>query len=283
MSFKAINCSLILLVVVIISQGGCGKALQDFNLVSDSQELAMGQQFSTEIEQELKLYDDPEVVRYINDLGQRLAAVSRRPNLTYQIKVVDTDDVNAFAVPGGYLYVNRGLISHAENESELAGVMGHEVGHIVGRHGSKQISKQYGLQFITAVLIGGGDPGLTRQIAAQFAGIGGTLGLLKYGREAEREADTFAVQEMYDAGIDPVGMATFFEKLVALHGAPPSGFQALFSTHPNPQERVDNARELISRLKVKIGLKKDSERFQSIKSRLPAIQQREAEDASQGN
>ena len=89
--------SLILLVAVMVSQGGCGKTLQNFNLVSDGQEQAMGQQFSKEIEQELKLYDDPEVVRYIDDLGQRLAAVSKRPNLTYQIKVVDTDDVNAFA------------------------------------------------------------------------------------------------------------------------------------------------------------------------------------------
>ncbi len=267
--------------VVVVLAGGCGEALQIFNIVSDAQEMQMGQVFSTQLERDLRLYDDPVVVAYIVDLGQRLTAVSQRSDITYQIKVVDTDDVNAFAVPGGYLYMNRGLISHAENESELAGVMGHEVGHIVGRHGSKQISKQYGLQFVTALILGGGNPSTTRQIAAQFAGIGGSLGLLNYGREAEKEADTYAVQEMYDAGIDPIGMATFFEKLVGLHGSPPSGFQALFSTHPDPQERVDNARRLIAQLEPKANLTRDTERFQMIKRRLPAIKPRKSEDASE--
>ena len=146
--------------VVVVLAGGCGEALQNFNIVSDAQEMQMGQVFSTQLERDLRLYDDPVVVAYIVDLGQRLTAVSQRSDITYQIKVVDTDDVNAFAVPGGYLYMNRGLISHAENESELAGVMGHEVGHIVGRHGSKQISKQYGLQFVTALILGGGNPSI---------------------------------------------------------------------------------------------------------------------------
>jgi predicted Zn-dependent protease len=154
--------SFVLLIAITVSIGGCGGAFQNFNIVSDAQEMQMGQEFSKEIESALKMYDDPAVVKYIDDLGQRLAGVSRRANITYTIKVVDTDDVNAFAVPGGYLYVNRGLISHAETESELAGVMGHEVGHIVGRHGSKQISKQYGLQFITAMILGGGNPGMSR-------------------------------------------------------------------------------------------------------------------------
>ena len=152
----------------ILTSFGCGGALQNFNIVSDAQEIEMGRQFSQEIEKELKLYEDPEVVQYIQDLGQRLAKVSKRANITYYIKVVDTDVVNAFALPGGYLYVNRGLISTAETESELAGVMGHEIGHVVGRHGAKALSRQYGLQIITGLVMGG-NPGTTRQIAAQFA------------------------------------------------------------------------------------------------------------------
>lgn len=260
----------VILVVMAVSMGGCGGAIKNFNLVSGPQELQMGQQFSQEIEQQIKLYKDPEVVKYIDDLGQSLARYSKRADITYHIKVVDTDEVNAFAIPGGYLYVNRGLISTAENESELAGVMGHEIGHVVGRHGAKQVSKQHGLEIISALILGE-SPGLSRQIAAQFAGIGGTLGLFHYGREAENESDAYAVQEMYDAGIDPEGMATFFEKLLALHESEPSGFAALFSTHPPTQERIDHVRALIAALPPKAGLRKDSDQFYRIKNKLPPL------------
>jgi predicted Zn-dependent protease len=212
-------------------------------------------------------------VQYVRTLGESLAEHSRRSDIPYHIKVVDTDDVNAFALPGGYLYVNRGLISTAENESELAGVMGHEIGHVVGRHGAKQISRAYGLEIITT-LITGNNPSTARQIAGQFAGIGGTLGMFHYSRDAEREADALAVQEMYDTGIDPEGMATFFEKLMALHEREPGRLEALFSTHPATQERIQNVRKDIAALPVKAGLRKDSTRFQQIKKRLPAIKKK---------
>ena len=253
---------------------GCGGVLQNFNIVSDAQEIEMGRQFSQEIEKELKLYEDPEVVQYIQDLGQRLAKVSKRANITYYIKVVDTDVVNAFALPGGTLYVNRGLISTADTESELAGVMGHEIGHIAGRHGAKALSRQYSLQIITGLVMGG-DPGTTRQIAAQFAGIGGALGMFHYSREAEREADALAVEALYEVGIDPDGVAMFFEKLMALHEREPGGLDALFSTHPPSGERVKNARADIALLPHKDHLQKDSDRFRRIKKRLPPLKHSE--------
>jgi predicted Zn-dependent protease len=258
----------------IITSFGCGGALQNFNIVSDSQEIEMGRQFSQELERELKFYEDPEVVEYIQDLGQNLAKVSKRTNITYHIKVVDTDVVNAFALPGGYLYVNRGLISTAESESELAGVMGHEIGHVVGRHGAKALSRQNGLQFITGLVLGQ-SPGAARQIASQFAGIGGALGMFHYSREAEREADALAVEELYEAGIDPDGVAKFFEKLMALHENESSGLEALFSTHPPSGERVENARADIALLPQKPDLRKDSARFQRIKKRLPSLKKPE--------
>lgn len=249
---------------------GCGGALQNFNIVTDAQEIEMGRQFASELEKELKFYDDPLVEQYINDLGQRLVKVSKRADITYYFRVVDTDVVNAFALPGGYLYVNRGLISTADNESELAGVIGHEIGHVVGRHGAKTLSRQYGLQILTGLVLGQ-DPSTSRQIAAQFAGIGGTLGMFHYSREAEREADALAVQELYDAGIDPDGVARFFEKLMALHDREPGGLDALFSTHPPSSERVANARADIAQLPPKSGLDEDSELFQRVKRRLPAL------------
>ncbi|MBI4553243.1 MAG: M48 family metalloprotease [Candidatus Latescibacteria bacterium] len=259
--------------VVALTLPGCGKALRNFNLISDQEESQLGQQFSREIEQEIKLWRNPEVVDYIDDLGQRLVQHSQRSDIPYHIKVVDTDEVNAFAIPGGYLYVNRGLISAAENESELAGVMGHEIGHVVGRHGSKQLSKQYGLQIITSLILGE-NPGFVRQLAGGFAGFGGQVGLLRYSREAETEADLYSVHELYDAGIDPQGMATFFEKLLALHDTEPGGLEKLFSTHPPTRERIAIVRAEIAKLPPKAYAAKDSDRFHAIQRKLPAMKKK---------
>ncbi len=242
-------------------------SLSKVNLISTAQEQDMGKQFSQEVEKEVKLIQDPSVVSYVDGLGQRLVRHSQRSDIPYHIKVVDTDEVNAFALPGGYLYVNRALIETAENEAELAGVMGHEIGHVVGRHGAKQLTKQIGLQALLGA-VGGQNPGLARQVASEVAGVGAGMTLLKYGREAESEADGYAVQETYDAGIDPAGMATFFEKLIALHEQEPSGVARLFATHPPTQERIAHVRGLIARQPSKKGLQKDSRDFQKVKAYL---------------
>ena len=173
--------------------------------------------------------------------------------------------VNAFALPGGYLYVNLGLIRAAENESELAGVMGHEIGHIVGRHGAKQLTKQLGLAAV-AQLVLGKDP---NQLEKIVGGIVATGTLMKYSRDAEREADAYAVQETYDAGIAPEGMATFFEKLLKLQKEGSSQIEQIFSTHPPTNERIANVRSQIASLPPKPNLAKDSQRFHEIKKRLP--------------
>ena len=187
--------------------------------------------------------------------------------MTTYFKVVDTEVVNAFALPGGWLYINRGLIAAAENESELAGVVGHEIGHVVGRHGARQITKAFGLQMLLELAVGE-KPSAARQIAGQFAEVGAGLTLLKYGREAEREADRFAVEETYAAGIDPEGMATFFEKLMAMHASEPKGVEVWFSTHPPSRERIANVRAQIQKLPPKPGLKADSKRFGEVKARI---------------
>jgi predicted Zn-dependent protease len=243
-------------------------AVSQLNLLTTDQEVEIGRQAAQEVEREVSLYRDPVVTAYVDSLGQALVLHSKRPKLKYSFKVVDTDQVNAFALPGGWLYVNRGLITAAENESELAGVIGHEIGHVVGKHGARQISKQYGFAVLVELAVGGENPSLARQIAGQFAAMGAGLTLLKYGRDAEREADYFAVSESHSAGINPEGMATFFEKLMAQHESEPEGAAEWFSTHPASQERIANVREQIAKLPHKSGLKTDSKRFQEIKARI---------------
>ena len=244
---------------------GCAGRISDINIFTDAQEVQLGKQFSRQIEQEMKMYTDPVVTAYITQLGQHLANHSQRQNIAYHFKVVNTDVVNAFAVPGGYLYVNIGLIRAAENESELAGVIGHEIGHVVGKHGVKQMTRQLGLTAAAELALGENQSEL-KQMVANLAANGV---LMKYSRDAEREADRYAVQEMYDAGIDPEGMATFFEKLLNLQKGRPSKLKQLFSTHPPTTERINAVRSHIAKLPRKSNLKKDSKRFHQIKRRLP--------------
>ena len=244
---------------------GCAGTISDINIFSDAQEVQLGKQFSRQIEQDLKIYSDPTVTAYIDQLGQHLANHSQRQNITYHFKVVDTEVVNAFAIPGGYLYVNIGLIRAAENESELAGVIGHEIGHVVGKHGVKQMTRQLGLAAVAQLALGENQSKLKQMVA----GLAANGVLMKYGRDAEREADRYAVQEMYDAGIDPEGMATFFEKLLKLQKGKPSKLEQIFSTHPPTAERIAAVRARIAQLPRKPNLKKDSQRFHQIKKRLP--------------
>lgn len=264
-SVLQIAIGLIFLVLMIAGFVGCAGMLSEINIFSDKEEIQLGERFSKEIEKELKLYQDPVIAAYIVNLGQLLAKHSKRRGITYYFKVVDTDVVNAFALPGGYLYVNLGLIRAAENESELAGVIGHEIGHIVGKHGAEQLTKQIGFATVVQLVLGQ-DPDQTEQVIADIIATGA---LMKYSRDAENEADGHAVQEMYDAGLNPEGMATFFEKLRKLQKTQPTQLEQIFSTHPPTDERIANVRSQIARLRNKSGLRKDSRRFHDIKKRLP--------------
>ncbi len=238
------------------------------NMVSEEQEIEMGQQFSQEIEKELTLIKDPEVVAYVDRLGQSLARVSKRNNIPYKIQVVDTDEVNAFAIPGGWLYVNRGLIEQAANESELAGVMGHEIGHIVGRHSARQMTQQYGADLLAQIALGTAP----NQTAAMTAALLQNGTLMHYSRDMESEADDYGVQELYDAGIDPNGLPSFFEKLAALEAKSGGGeldpVSKMFTSHPATPERIQRTRAAIAKLPVKTGLRTDSPEFQKIKKKV---------------
>lgn len=242
--------------------------IHKLNLLTPEQEVELGRQSSREVERSVRLYRDPLVRAYIDSLGQTLVRVSARSQFRYYFKVVDAPEVNAFALPGGFIYVNLGLIKAAETESELAGVIGHEIGHVEMHHGAKKISQQYGVAVVVDVIAGGEDPSMRRKIIAQLAGFGGGLGVLSYGREAERESDKFAVHCMVNAGVDPEGIARFFETLLKLHKSEPKGVGAWFSTHPPTQSRIDFVRAEIAKLPNTGGLKKTSARFEQIRARV---------------
>lgn len=240
------------------------EAASDVNIFTDAEELQFGQAFVAQHEQEIKLYTDPVVTNYINDLGQSLVRHSKRKNIAYTFKVVDTKGVNAYAVPGGFIYIHLDLIRASKTESELAAVIGHEIGHIVGRHSMKRLTQVYGLEIIKQLILDEDDSKLKKLVADVIA-----AGLLfRYSRDHERESDFYGVQNVYDAGINPEGAAVFFETLRAMRGTEPSAIERFLSTHPVPSERVLNVRNQISKLPPKSGLRTDSSRFQRIKRRI---------------
>ena len=257
--------------ILLLTTLGCGSVFQNVNVISEADEIALGREFSREIEGEIQLYRDPEVVRYVDGLCQALVPHSKRSNIPYYIKIVDTDEVNAFALPGGFLYVNRGLISISGTEAELAGVIAHEIAHVVARHGAKALTRQLGLQFILG-MISGRNPTGARRVASQLAGIGGILSMLHHSREAEREADALAVVNLREAGYDPEGLTAFFEKLLEINDREPGALATMLATHPPSRERIENTREQAAGLPVLEGLITDSERFRRIKVLLPPLE-----------
>lgn len=240
------------------------EGLGDVNIFTDAEELQFGQAFVAQHDKKVTVYKDPVVTNYINALGQSLVRHSKRSNLPYTFKVIDTDVINAYAVPGGFIYVNLGLIRAVQSESELAFVLGHEIGHIVGQHSMKRLTQAYGLELIKQIILDE-DSSEVKKIIAEILAAGL---LFRYSRDDERESDFYGVQNVYEAGISPEGGMAFFETLHKLRGRETSSLEKLISTHPMPQERIDNVRSQINGLPRKSGLRTDSSRFQQVKRRI---------------
>lgn len=239
-----------------------------FNL-TDEQEIELGKQASEEVERKMPPLSDPNIVRYIENLGGRLVAVSGRTSIPYTFKVVDGNDVNAFALPGGYVYVYRGLIMAADTESELAGVMAHEVGHIVARHGVEQLKRAQlfglGAAIFGQIIGGGGEAGQGPSMAELAISLVGTGAYLSYSREAETEADQLGVRILYNAGYAPQSFVTFLDKLEARQAQDPTGIGVYFSTHPTPAQRRANVGGIIAQLPPRADAAQDSRSFQLVK------------------
>ncbi|HEX8568121.1 MAG TPA: M48 family metallopeptidase [Pyrinomonadaceae bacterium] len=233
---------------------------------SMEKEVSFGRQLAAEAEKELKLVDDPMITEYVNRVGQNVVNHSDA-KVPFTIKVVDSDDVNAFALPGGFFYVNRGLILAADNESELAGVMAHEIAHVAARHAMENQGKatllNYGM--LAGIIFGGG---IISPILQNAGGILGGLTMLKFSRGAEEEADKLGVQYLYAAGYDPNGMATMFEKLAAKNKKKPGTIQKLFSTHPQAPDRRDATITLVSRFPEREEYVMSTSEFQKVKKYL---------------
>jgi beta-barrel assembly-enhancing protease len=217
------------------------------NFYSLEHEIALGKQLAQEVERTSKMIDDPVVTEYVNRVGQNLVRNSDA-RVPFTIKVIDSDEVNAFALPGGFFYVNSGLILRAQEESELAGVMAHEISHVAARHGTKQATKGEMIQLATIPLILLGPGGWAGYGIYEALQLAIPLSYLKFSRDAEREADFLGIQYMYKAGYDPNSYVTFFERIQADEKRRPGTIPKFFSTHPPTPERIADAQKEIARI-----------------------------------
>jgi len=247
--------------------------------LSEQDEIELGRSAAGEIEKDILLVEDPAVVKYIDALGQSLVRNSARSGIAYSFRVVDSPEVNAFALPGGFVYVNRGLIEAAKTEDELAGVLAHEIGHVVARHGADQAMRaglvQTGLGAL-GTLLGRGTSSTIGKTAAEMVATGV---FMRFSREAEREADRLGVRMLYDTGLQPRGMVSFFDTLAGIEKSQPNVVQKFFSSHPSPSERSENVSTLLSGFPSGSKLVADTPAFHAVKTRLASLPRPEVEAA----
>ena len=254
-----------------IGERGVGKGVNFYSL---EREIALGKQLAQEVERSAKFVDDPTVLDYVNRVGQNLVRNSDA-RVPFTIKVIDSDQINAFALPGGFFYVFSGLILRADEESELAGVMAHEIAHVCARHGTKNATKSDIMQLAmipAMIFIPYTWTGYAIYEGLQFAI---PLSYLKFSRDAEREADYLGLQYMYKAGYDPNSYVTFFEKVQAEERRRPGSIPKVFADHPPTTERIRNIQEEIARiLPVRGEYIVTTSEFDVVKARLRMIQSR---------
>src|SRR6266498_1979534 len=233
---------------------------------STEKEVRLGRELAAEVDRQAKFIDDPLITEYVNRVGQNIVLHSDA-NIPFTIKVIDSDEVNAFALPGGFFFVNKGLLLVADNEAELAGVMAHEIAHVAARHAMENQTKATFLEYLAlgGSIFLGGIPGLIYQ---NTAGLGLLGAFMKFSRSAEEEADKLGVQYMYAAGYDPTAMATMFEKLEAKNKKKPGLIARAFASHPAPPDRRASALALASRFPEHEEYVISSSEFQRVKSRL---------------
>jgi len=257
---------------------GCKQGLG--NWYSLEKQIAMGRSYAQQVESSSKMITDSVITEYVNRVGQNLVRNSDA-EVPFTIKVVDTDDINAFALPGGFFYVDSGLILAADNEAELAGVMAHEIAHVSACHAAREMSRSQlmNMASIPLIFVGGGVGYAVQSLAS----LAMPMGFLKFTRSFESDADYLGVEYLYKAGYDPQALTAFFEKVRALEKTKPGTLAKAFETHPQTPDRIAKTQQEINTLlPPEAEYKVDTSEFQDVKARLAELENRHKLDGSGG-
>jgi predicted Zn-dependent protease len=242
------------------------------NFYSIEKEIALGKQMAEEVEREGRLLNDPGVSEYINRLGQNLVRNSDA-KVPFTIKVLDSDEINAFALPGGFMFVNTGLVLKSENEAELAGVLAHEIAHVAARHGTKQATRGQLVNYASIPLIFMG--GWAGYAIRQAASLAIPMGFLQFSRSMETQADKLGLAYLYKTGYDPLAFVDFFERIETVEKKKPGAVAKVFSTHPMTADRIKRAqKEIQDDLQPRNEYVLDTSEFHDIRDRLDIIERR---------
>jgi beta-barrel assembly-enhancing protease len=242
------------------------------NFYSIEKEIGLGKQMAQEVERQAKIVEDPIIAEYVNRIGQNLVRNSDA-KVPFTIKVIDAEEINAFALPGGFFFVNTGILLNADNEAEMAGVMAHEIAHVAARHGTRQATRgdlvNYGS--IPLIFLGG----WTGYAIRQGMGLAIPMGFLSFSRGFEAEADMLGLEYMYKAGYDPTCFVDFFEKVQSQEKRKPGTMSKVFSSHPPTDDRIRNAQKNIQELlKAKPEYVVSTSEFNDVKTRVVAMHSR---------
>jgi predicted Zn-dependent protease len=244
-----------------VTTGPGGKT--DFIFISTAEEVEIGQQVSADVESKEKLLKNSTVQNYVDGVGQKIARICDRRDVDYEFKVIDKDEINAFACPGGFIYIYTGLLNVLDNEAQLAAVLAHEVSHVVARHSVKKLQNIYGYAILAEIALGDKTEGT----AGDIVNVAAMLILQGYSRDNEFEADRYGILYMKNAGYNPKGMIQVFEKFKKMEGSSMPAVLNLLSSHPPPADRINKGQSEISRIGG-TGLPYYSDKYKSVKSQL---------------
>ncbi len=267
-SFKRLRFRWAAIAVLSVAVFGCatsGINKGDFNLITSSEEAAMGKDFAGEIETQFEIYDDAELVTYVQSVGGRIAAVCHRQDIEYHFSVINKDEMNASALPGGYIHIYTGLMKVPDNEAQLAAVLAHEVGHVTARHSTERLTAMYGAQIAVSLLLGENP----QEYKVLIANIFSTTGFLAYSRANEFEADRLGTAYTSLAGYDPEGMAELLGKFIDVESREPSKLEGWLSTHPPTRDRIGKVDILAASLPMAGVGERNAARYNTMKARLP--------------
>ncbi len=250
-------------ILAVAVMAGCGSS-GGVGGVSLDQEWQLGNQLAAQVQQQVRLVNDPVALSYLRSVGERIHAVTPLADRPFNFYIVDDPDVNAFSLPGGHVYINRGLIDKADKANELAAVMAHEISHVVARHAIKQAQQAQEINIIGSILLGN-NPGALQQLAAQVLA-GGTMA--RFSRKDEKQADDMGLDFMYKAGYDAHGMLDFFEKLLAMERGGNSSVARFFADHPGTSDRIADIQGRLPNYPSRQGQIVDDQGFHELKARV---------------
>lgn len=249
-------------VLSLVLVSGCGSGGGLVGLMSQDEEWQLGNQMAAQVAQQTQLSNDAEALAYVTRMGERIHAATPLADRPFHFYIVNDPNVNAFSLPGGHIYINSGAIATAGKADELAGIMAHEISHVVARHVARQISQQQSIGLIGALVLGQNPTGLQQLVAQVVAG----GAMARFSRADEKQADDLGLEYMAAAGYNPQGMLDFFQKLLALGGGNANGIDKFFADHPGTNDRIKDIQGRLSKMNITSNLIVDELEFRNVRT-----------------